>query len=240
MYGDEAISYIINSIISTRSHCTIVKVVAVDGGGVDKVGYVDVLPLIDMLDGYGDRVPHATVHRLPYMRLQGGRNAIIVDPAVGDIGICVVCDRDISITKEERAQSSPPSLRANNISDGLYVGGILNGAPEQYIHYHDGGIRINTPNDVSIDCNAFVVNAKSSVITADTSAIKSSSVDITGVTAINGATSINGTLTQQGGGASSFSGDMSGQGSITMSGQISTSADVISGNGKSLNRAQQE
>ena len=37
------------------------------------------------------RIP--VIHNVPYMRIQGGANGIILDPAIGDIGIATVCDR---------------------------------------------------------------------------------------------------------------------------------------------------
>src|SRR5689334_17719037 len=74
---------------------TLVKVQAVHGGGVGPIGTVDVLPLIDQVDGAGNIVPHVTIYGRPYCRWQGGANAIVLDPQVGDIGLMVFGSRDL-------------------------------------------------------------------------------------------------------------------------------------------------
>ena len=47
-------------------------------------------PLVNMLDGAGDATEHGTIFGLHYTRLQGGANAIILDPQVDDIGWAAV------------------------------------------------------------------------------------------------------------------------------------------------------
>src|SRR5579863_7836618 len=59
--------------------------------GTAFVGIVSVQPLVNQIDGLGNSTPHGTIFNIPYSRLQGGSNAIIMDPAVNDIGLMVVC-----------------------------------------------------------------------------------------------------------------------------------------------------
>src|SRR5580692_8143288 len=74
-----------------------VKVISVTPfNGTALSGVVQVQPLINQVDGQGNSVPHGNLFQIPYLRIQGGTNAFIMDPAVDDIGLMAVCDRDIS------------------------------------------------------------------------------------------------------------------------------------------------
>ena len=119
---------------------------AVTGGGVGAVGYVDVQPLVNQVDGFGSAIPQGRLHNIPYLRMQGGVNAIILDPQVGDIGVCVFSDRDISSVKTTKARANPGSRRRFDVADGLYLGGMLNGAPSQYIEFAPDRINIVSPH----------------------------------------------------------------------------------------------
>jgi hypothetical protein len=129
----------------TWSACP-VQVMAVKGGGgaLGIAGTVNVHPLVNQIDGSGVATPHGTIHNLPYVRLQGGQNGIIIDPVVGDIGLAVFCDRDISAVKSSRAQANPGSRRRYNPADGVYIGGLLNAVVSQYLQFA-GGITAGTP-----------------------------------------------------------------------------------------------
>ena len=83
-----------------------VSVVAVtNNGDLSAIGYVDLQPLVSTVDASGVAWEHGIIHNVPYMRIQGGANGIILDPVVGDIGIALVCDRDISTVKNTSAIS---------------------------------------------------------------------------------------------------------------------------------------
>jgi len=43
------------------------------------VGFVDVSPLTMLVDGEGKGMAQGTQFRLPYFRIQGGKNAVILD-----------------------------------------------------------------------------------------------------------------------------------------------------------------
>lgn len=120
-------------------------------GGLAPVGTVDVLPLVNQIDAKGNPIPHVTIYNVPYFRLQGGNTAVILDPVVGDIGVCTFASRDISKVKATKKQSNPGSRRRFSFSDGLYFGGFLNGNPTQYVQCNSSGITLHSPNAITLD-----------------------------------------------------------------------------------------
>lgn len=151
-----------------------VKVVAVTGSGLNGDCQVDVQPLINQIDGVGASTPHGIVLSLPVFQLQGGGNAAIIVPAVNDIGLALVCDRDISALKATGKQANPGSFRRFNLADSFYLGGILNGAPDQYCLFSADGIKI-------ADKNGNVIEMKSGEID-----ITAATVKITGALQVSG------------------------------------------------------
>ena len=145
-----ALRFLVQQMLSRVNTATLVKVVKVSAGGTGPVGTVDVQPLVNQLDGAGDGKELSQLHNLPYLRIQGGANAIILDPKPGDVGIAVFCSRDISAVKRTKALANPGSWATHSMSDGLYLGGVLNGAPSQYVQFAAGGITIHSPGAVDI------------------------------------------------------------------------------------------
>lgn len=142
--------FMIRQVLSKVNVAALCEVVAVSGGGVGPVGYVDLQPLVNQVDGFGNAIPQGVLHNIPYMRIQGGANAIIIDPQIGDIGAAVFSDRDISSVKATGKQANPGSRRRFDVADGLYFGGMLNGTPTQYIEFLNNQINILSPNLVTI------------------------------------------------------------------------------------------
>lgn len=146
------ISFAIRQALSKMQTATLVRIDAcTNAGGVSPVGFVDVTPLINQIDGQGNATPHVTIYNVPYMRVQGGANAVIIDPEVGDIGLCVFASRDISKVKSTKKQANPGSFRRFSYADGIYIGGVLNGVPTQYVEFNSAGIRIHSPTLVKLD-----------------------------------------------------------------------------------------
>ena len=127
-----------------------VRVMAVRNAGLAPVGQVDIQVLVDMVDGQGNTVQHGTISNVPYFRLQGGTNAVIVDPSPGDIGMACFCSRDISAVKSVKDAAPPGSWRSHDFSDALYLGGFLNGTPTSYIQITDGGILVHNTSGVKL------------------------------------------------------------------------------------------
>jgi hypothetical protein len=143
-----AMLFMIRRVLSKVNVAALCEVLAVYGGGVGAVGYVDLQPLVNQVDGSGKAIPQGVLHNIPYMRMQGGANAIILDPQKGDIGAAVFSDRDISSVKATGAQANPGSRRRFDVADGLYFGGMLNGTPTQYIEFLANAINIVSPSEI--------------------------------------------------------------------------------------------
>lgn len=136
-----------------------VRVVSVQSGGVAPVGFVSIQILVDQVTGNDMTIPHGEITNVPYLRLQGGANAVIIDPQVGDIGMACFASRDISAVKNARQSAPPGSRRAYDFSDAMYIGGLLNGTPTQYIQFTEGGILVHSAGQVSIGDTATTVRA---------------------------------------------------------------------------------
>ena len=74
--------YMISQITSKINTMALVVVKAVNATGVNPVGYVSVQPLVNQIDGAGIGYEHGVLTNIPFMRLQGGSNAVIIDPKV--------------------------------------------------------------------------------------------------------------------------------------------------------------
>ncbi len=146
-----ALTFVIQQVLNRVATSTLVQVKGVTNAGeLSPVGFVDVQPLVNLLTGNGESRPHGIVYNVPYMRLQGGANAIILDPQVGDIGICQFASRDISAVKTAKGPANPGSKRQFDYADGLYIGGVLNAVPEQYIQFAEGGITVLSPTKITL------------------------------------------------------------------------------------------
>lgn len=210
-----AVEFVITQLLNKRNYTTLVQVMAVRSAGeVAPVGFVDVQIMLNQIDAAGNSMPHGIVNNVPYFRLQGGANAVIIDPQVGDIGMATFADRDISSVKANRAISNPGSKRRADIADGLYTGGFLNAAPTQYVRFTDSGIEVVSPTNVTV--RAPTIN----MVGAESVMLQSASIVLDGpVTGTAGA---------------AFTGDVSGQGTSlhthkhggVQSGSAQTSAPV--------------
>lgn len=147
------VSFLIQRILAGKAFAALVQVksITAGNGALALAGSVDVQPMVDQIDGLGNQMPHGTIYSLPYFRAQGGVSGIICDPAVGDIGVAIFADRDISKVKATRAIAGPGSRRQNDWADGLYIGGFLNAVPTQYVRFHELGIDIVTTGTLMIN-----------------------------------------------------------------------------------------
>lgn len=158
--GDySSLEFIIQQITGRMATVTICKVVAVgDGSGsVGPVGMVDVQPMVQQMTGQGTALDHGIIHNVPFSRFQGGASAILIDPQVGDIGIALFASHDITKVKSTKDVALPGSRRRYDWGDALYIGGILNGTPEQYIWFDSSGdVHIKPASTVYVDGDVVV------------------------------------------------------------------------------------
>lgn len=166
------------------------EVIAVNTGAQT----VDVQILVNLVTGANTPVEHEVIANRPYFRLQGGGNAIICDPDVGDIGVVVFASRDITGVVAAKGAANPSSNRRFSWSDGIYFGGILNGAPTQYMQFMatGGGINIVSPGTVAIQAPATTASGTLNV-TGNTTL--QATLAVTGASTLTGAVSAPGGLT---------------------------------------------
>lgn len=130
---------------------TLVKVVkCTNTGGVAAQGTVDVQPLVNQMTGNRQPIKHGVVYGLPYLRIMGGQNAIIMDPQPGDIGLACFCSRDISAVKAAKGQANPGSYRTWDWADGLYLYSFLGGVPVNYIQAIGNNINVFSTDTINI------------------------------------------------------------------------------------------
>lgn len=153
-----ALSFVIQQTLWGVNTCEPVKVIAVSNG------FVDVEPLVYSVNGDGDTIPTSNIYSLPYVRLQSGNNGIIIDPQVGDIGLAVYCQRDITGVKSAKQKTIPFSKRKFNKADGVFIGGLanINQMPTRLIQFTDDGIVITGENKVTINAET-VINGNTSI-----------------------------------------------------------------------------
>lgn len=140
----------------------VMKVYEIDGKTTKQTGlllpsgFVDIQPIVSQVDGQNQKQDHVTIYHIPYMRANGGNSAFIVDPVVGDIGLAIVSDRDISSAKDAVAQQNsgsgssgssssgmtqtytPNSRRRHDMADCIYITTILSAKPKNFVRLQPG------------------------------------------------------------------------------------------------------
>lgn len=222
--------FVIAQLLARVQTATLVKVIScTNDGGLAPVGRVVVQPMIFQVSSL-QIVPHGEISDVPYQRMQGGANAIILDPEPNDLGICVFASRDIANVKADpqgaiaAGGATPGSAGQFDWSDGLYLGGVLNGMPTQFIRFAAGLIEIVSPTKITlraptveIDASTLFSVAAGAVDIEATGDAKlagaTAEVEATDTATVQGAAiTLAGPVSQTGAGASSFSGSLGVQG----------------------------
>lgn len=146
----------IESAMDERRTMVPVRIVKVYPGKDGAAPTADVQPLIDQVDGLGNRTPHAVVYGVAVGRNHSGSGAFTSDPVAGDTYKMHVADRDISSFKATGQQAGPGSKRRSSLSDGV-LGQAINAKPPTQgvtckpgggiIVFDKGGARIETSAD---------------------------------------------------------------------------------------------
>ena len=141
-----ALQFMIQQAMQGISTAIPVQVQAVNGL------FVDVLPLVSSVDGYGQAVEPTTLFHLPVFRYHAGVGAVILDPVVGDKGLAVFAQADASnVTDGTSTPQQPASFRKHSMSDGFFIGGFHNAAPTVYIEIKQSGeVVIVAPNKLTV------------------------------------------------------------------------------------------
>ena len=194
------LSFVVQQKLSMLSTMTLVRVVdCTNDGGVSPVGTVTVQPLVNMMSGDQVAFQHKPLYKLPYLRVQGGANAVIIDPQPGDIGLAGFCSRDISSVKKSQDIANPGSLRQFSMSDGVYLFTCMGPtAPTQYFVMNDDGIRVVSPTMITLQAPTINLQGDVAVSGAlDVVGIIHSDTDVTSDT-ISGKTHTHGGVTAGG------------------------------------------
>jgi hypothetical protein len=174
--------FIITRLIRGIHTVALVKVLAVRPTS-GKVGFLDVQPLVLEQDTAGKVLAQSPIYNVPYFRYQGGVSAVILDPAVGDIGLALACERDIRSVKATQVAAPAGSDRVYNSADSLYIGGVLNPDPTQWVKFlPDGaGIDLHTPGTLtgSADGNIDITTLGTARVSAQGTMELQSGVSIT-------------------------------------------------------------
>lgn len=231
-----ALEFTIRSILNRTATAELVKVKScTNSGGVSLYGFVDVVPLVNQVAGDGSNIPRGVIYRLPYQRVQGGNNAVIIDPKAGDIGLVVFAMRDTSAVKANPQQAvtlatgtdgTPPgSARVYDPADGMYFGGFLNGTPANYVRvsddeievHHGTKVTITAPEvdiiaDTTVNIQAPTINLKGDVHQTNGDVTMAQNLAVTDNASVGGNLTVTGTST--GTGAASFAGGVTGAGVV--------------------------
>ena len=158
-----ALHYIVNGIVNKVNTVELVRVLAVDTAKK----MIDVIPIVKNTNAENKPINESPIYGVKYLQWQYGINGIIAVPVVGDIGLIVVCKRDISQVETGIIGSN----RKYCLADGIYLGGIptLNTAPTQFIEFNQTGISITSPTQ--LDVTAPIVNVNATTSATITSAI---------------------------------------------------------------------
>lgn len=185
--------------------CTLVEVLScTNDGGLAPIGMVTVQPCVNQMTGNRQAVPHGEIFNLLYSRIAGGRNAVIMDPEEGDIGMMNFCSRDISGVIANKGPANPGSFRMFDWADGIYTIGVPMGVtPNQYIQFNTDGVVVVSPTKITlqaplveIDATTVNINGSSAVnVTAPevgldasiTAVVTSPAIVLDGDTTIDGA-----------------------------------------------------
>ena len=164
--------FMVEQLVNKINTAELVKVIAVD----EEKKQIDVIPIVAKPDSEGQRIEPAPIYGVKYIEWQYGTNAIIATPVINDIGLLVVCTKDVSSIESGLVGS----YRRYNLADGIYFGGLFgfNQAPTQFIKFDENGIEITSPTALTVNASTMTVNAQTSatVIAGETATISAQSV----------------------------------------------------------------
>ena len=218
--------------VNTAIPCKVVAIEKQEQRGVNIVGFVDIQLMIEQTNGQKKGNETAIICNVPYVRIQGGTNAVIIDPEINDLGVAIFASRDITNFKEARRQTPPATWRKFSISDAIYIGGIRNQKPVQYIHFRNDGIEIYSPKRVHITTPTVLIDSDNTTIntSAKTTINANGGCEINAETTNNGNVKINGNTKISGnllvGGIIGQTGEAGGGGNVSLIGPVNVVNDL--------------
>ncbi|THD45415.1 oxidoreductase [Enterobacteriaceae bacterium ML5] len=155
-----SLAFAIKQLIGNYAFIDLAEVVEVNADQT-----VDVKRLVLGTTAAGNRMEPGVIYNIPYMQLRRGASAVIMDPVEGDLGIIVVCDKDISNVKSTKKSALPGTERSHSYGDAIYLTGIasLNSDPIQYVHFRNDGIDVVSPMVVTVSAPTIELNGDNRV-----------------------------------------------------------------------------
>lgn len=166
--------YLINSVLHGINTIEVVRVQEVN----EELKRIAVIPIVKSANASGNPIPESPIFNVKYIQWQYGTNIIRAAPAVGDVGIIVVCKKDISSIES----GIVGSFREFSLSDGIYIGGLFgfNVEPTQIIEFTDAGITVTTPKTLTINATeSVVVNTTKNTVVNATEDVTINGVNVT-------------------------------------------------------------
>lgn len=145
--------YIIEQLISGINTLKMVEVISVSipEDELSPIGRCSIRPLVQQVDGNNNVYSRGEIKNVPYLRLQGGNNGLVLDPVKGDIGLAGFCDRDISMVKRTGKTAAPNTRRQYSLNDAVYMFSCMGDAPEQFIHFKNNEIHLKSKTKIILD-----------------------------------------------------------------------------------------
>ena len=158
-------------------------------------GTVSATQLTAQADASGKSLPMPSMSKLPYVRVQGGIAALIIDPVPGDIALFSSCKQDISRIKQGTDAPVPAgSYRQFSQSDSVMVGAIHTQKPEVWIEIkQDKTIVIHAPEGCNIE-----TDSEAEIKASQAVKVTAPKVEITGQVIINGPLPVSGDMSAGG------------------------------------------
>ncbi|EMM8865308.1 hypothetical protein SGX41_001351 [Klebsiella oxytoca] len=112
-----------------------------------------VFPLVTGTNASGGSIENQDVYNVPFIQYQAGNSSVQMTPRVGDIGLVIACDKDITNVKKTKGGGPPPTQRRHSYSDAVYITAIasLNDEPTEFAEFTGSGINIQSPGVVNIN-----------------------------------------------------------------------------------------
>lgn len=134
-----------------------VEITAINGDGT-----INVKPLLQNKTTNGDVLQPVEIYNIPVLTLKGNNCSLVFDVAVGNQGLLIAGQYDITDYKKTKAVSGKPTNRTYSYSDGFYLPMTLTDKQDNKITINYGNSSI-TLRDSQVDISTTTAN-----INADT------------------------------------------------------------------------
>ena len=118
---------------------------------VNDDGTVNVLPMVNRLNGKKEPLPTVELKGFPILRQQGGNSGFIIEYQVGDIVLVGFCDRDPQAVIRSKKEAAPSTFTPFPLSGGIVLGAVLFEDAQIYVKVSD---KIYCVGDLSLSGNA--------------------------------------------------------------------------------------